>query len=217
MADVSWIQPNFAAMPETDGHGDTCGPIAIADYLHVAQGLALTTATIDSLRTQYIAAGLMNVPGLPGMTMVQIGQALEKFHHVTPVKLVPWGQLSWNQFHTDLIAALMVRQYVIVETSKASALPGNQPGVNNHFIGVWGIQSDIGYYSANGDTLLALAKGQNGVAGPVWYDATDIANSAPGAYAILPAVQLPTPPPATIPFTINGVVQHISTGSLTYA
>src|SRR5690242_16104419 len=99
---VNWTQPGLLAMTETDGHGDTCGPIVIADYLHVTQGMPLTTAQIDTLRSEYIAAGLMNTPGVPGMTMTAVAAALEKFHGVTPLGTKPWGQADINTLHNEL-------------------------------------------------------------------------------------------------------------------
>lgn len=194
MADVHWIQPGLSAMSETDGHGDTCGPIVIADYLHLAQGMTLSVAEIDTLRQQYIDAGLMDTPAYRGMTIESIAAALVKFHHVTPLKVVPWGQASFDGFHTDLINALVARQAVVQETTNASALPGNQGNVANHFILHWGIQSDLGYYAANGDTLIALNQG--GVVGPVWYNRGNLAAAGVGAYLILPAIPGPDVPAA---------------------
>lgn len=189
---VSWQQPYFAAKVEDDGHGDTCGPIVMLDYLAVVQGLPLTVAQIDSMRAQFIAAGLMNTPAYRGMTMTSLDQAFAKFYSVRSLKVVPWGKVNFDTFHADLKAAMLARQYVVIETSNAAALPGNQQGVANHFIGAWGIQSSTGYYCANGDTLLALAKG--GVVGPVWYDIGDLAACKPGAYGIYPAAPV-TPDP----------------------
>ena len=212
MADVSWVQPGFAALAETDGHGDSCGPIVMLDYRHLAHGVPLDIPTLDASRAELIGWGLMNTPGLPGMTMNAIGVALRDHYQVTPLKLVPWGQVNFQTFHTDLITSLIAHQAVIIETGNASALPGNQPGVQNHFILAWGIQSDLGYYCANGDTLLALAKG--GIAGPVWYDLADLTACQPGAYAILPAVS--PPPPPGIPLIVNGVHSTITHIEVTY-
>lgn len=212
MASVSWVQPGFAALSETDGHGDTCGPIVMLDYRHLSHGVALDIPTLDASRAELIGWGLMNTPGNPGMTMTQIGTALAVHYQVTPVKLVPWGRVDFQTFHTDLVTALLARQAVIIETADASALPGNQPGVQNHFILAWGIQSDLGYYCANGDTELALAKG--GVVGPVWYDLADITNCKPGAYCILPAVAGPPPSGATL--TLNGAKSTITHIEVTY-
>lgn len=218
---VSWVQPDLVAMTETDGHGDTCGPIVIADYLHVVQGMALTVAQIDALRAQYIAAGLMDTPQYAGMTITSIAAALEKFHNVKPLKIVPWGQFNLAVYHSDLIAAMEARQAIVHETGwqgSAGALPGNQSGVVNHFILAWGIDSANGYYCCNGDTLIALSQG--GTIGPVWYSWGNLLASGPGAYLILPAIVVPPPPPPPtprVPFTINGLTVQVEHAALTYS
>ena len=208
-APVSWVQQGLAAMSETDGHGDTCGPIVIADYIHVVQGLTLSVQEIDTLRSEYIAAGLMNTPQYTGMTATSISAALQKFHGVTPLKVVPWGQATFDSFHSDLINALIAHQAVIQETTNASALPGNQGNVQNHFILHWGIQSDIGYYACNGDTTIALNQG--GVVGPVWYNRGNLAAAGVGAYLILPGLPSPDIPDA---ITLIKAAQASLTASL---
>lgn len=217
MGAVSWTQPGLSALPETDGHGDTCGPIAMLDYRHIAHGVPLDIPTVDASRTELIGWGLMNQPGLPGMTIDQIATALSAHYQVQPVHVVSWGHADWNTFHTDLIAAMMAHQAVIIEVGAAHNLPDNQPGVDNHFVLAWGIQSDLGFYCCNGDTLRALARGGN-PAGPVWYNASDLQAAQVGAYAILPAVDPPAPPPPPpgAILTDNGVTKTVTKVSITY-
>lgn len=154
MTTVHYQQPGFMAMPETDGHGDTCGPDVMLDYAHVLNGDALTIENVDALRQELINHGLFNA----GMTMGQIVEAMHLFYGVTALAYTPWGQVNQTTLRSDLQKACTAKQAVMLETSQASKLPGNQvdPWVNNHFIIAWGLDSTQGYWCGNGDTQIAL-------------------------------------------------------------
>lgn len=195
---VHWTQPGLLAMSETDGHGDTCGPIAYLDYLHLLTPAQwpLNVTAIDTLRQFAIDDGNMNQPAWGrGMTITSMAAELEHRLHITPVKVVPYNAaLDFAAFRADLIAALLKHQLVIMETSNAAALPDNQPGVQYHFVLMGGLDSNLGYYTCNGDTMTALAHPGAAVE-PVWYGRDALAASKPCGYLILPALAPPAPPP----------------------
>lgn len=181
-ATVHYQQPGFETMAEIDGHGDTCGIDAMLAYLHVAKGLPLSLDLVDALRQHLINLHLFD----HGMTMQSIAAALSQLYGVHPVSLVPWGGVTDTGLRTDLKNATLARQAVILETSRAYNLPDNQPGVQNHFVTVWGIDSELGYWTANGDTETALRS--TGITSPVWYTWANIEAAAIGSYMILPAI-----------------------------
>ena len=192
---VHWTQLGLAAINESGGHGDECGPICIADYIHLTQGFVLDENIVQTIRTQAIGAGLMNTPQYRGMTAQSLAETIKRFYYVTPRKVVPWGQVNIDELHTDLKSIATTHEAIIVETSNAAALPDNQPGVQYHFILVWGLDSHLGYLTCNGDTETALRAGPGAIVAPRWYSWGDILASQPGAYIILPAYT-PKPPPA---------------------
>jgi hypothetical protein len=180
---VHWTQDGLAALVEGDGHGDTCGPIVMLDYLHILHGVPLTYAQTDALRTTLIHAGLFTAGS--GMTCDAIVTALTTLYGLRAVHHQSWDpNLSQQVVHDDLLAASLARLPVILEPSNASALPDNQKGIQNHFILTWGIDSVLGYYTCNGDTLTGLRNGP--VTSPVWYTWANLTASAIHAYAILP-------------------------------
>lgn len=183
---VHWQQPGLETMPEKDGHGDTCGPIVVLDYLHVSEGATLDIAAVDALRTEAINAGLMNVGNEIGMTTDQVA-ALCTRKGISVIKNSGYqANLDLAVFHADLIAAMLNKQAVIIEVDAAHNLPNNQAGVDAHFILAWGIDSALGYWIANGDTYAALAT--TTPSSPVWYSIGQIEAAQPIGYIILPAV-----------------------------
>lgn len=184
---VHWTQPEFRAVPETDGHGDTCGIDAQLAYLHVAKDYDDSLATVDSLRSLAIAHGWMNTASYRGMVITSIASML-RYLGVEPLAVVPWGQINLDTFHGELRNIYTSHRCVLYETHNAAALPGNQPGVQNHFVTIWGedSQSGLGYYTANGDTEYALA--HTTPVPPVWYTWTNLLASEPMAYLVLPAL-----------------------------
>lgn len=195
-ASVHWTQDGLEALVEgKDGHGDTCGPIAMLAYRHVAHNVALLEGTLDASRNELIAWGLMDTPGEPGMTVAAMATALRDHYSSPPVKVVDFNAgLNLDAFHADLKAAMLAHQAVIMETSDAAALPGNQPSVHYHFVLLWGIDSTDGYWCANGD-LESGIQGSAPTIAPVWVTWEHLAASQPCGYLILPAVAAPAPPP----------------------
>lgn len=195
----TWTQPGLMAMPETDGHGDTCGVIVIADYIHLLGKVNLTITDIDNMRSNLISWGLMDSQGEVGMTVSQVAAGFERYG-VTPVKVVGYSSnLNFVQFHQDIINALTHKQLVVYETSHAYALPDGQQGVDYHFVLLGGIDSLRGYLTCNGDTYTAL-KSKTPVS-PVWYGIGSLQASIPCGYIILPAIPEPAPPPPPQPPT----------------
>jgi len=195
---VHWTQPGLAALTETDGHGDTCGPIVLLDYRHLAHGVPLDVTTLDAARAELIRWGLMDAPGLPGMTIQQLAAALSQHYQVEPIKVVGYGG-DMSAFHNELERLGDTHQLVIVLHTDAAKLPDNQPGVANHFTLIGGIDSTEGYWTCNGDTETALRSG--GVTSPVWYTWAQLEASQPAGYILLPALDPPatTPPPPSAP------------------
>lgn len=190
MAAVHWQQPGFKAKSETDGHGDTCGPIVIQDYMYLKDpaNWQLSNVRLDALRSDLINAGLMNVKGEAGMTIGQIAGAFRRYG-VTPLKVVTYnGSLDFQTFRQDLIAALTAHQLVVMETTYAYKLPNNQPNVNYHFVLFGGIDSVQGYWVANGDAEYAL--GVQGAVDPYWVGVQPIQACVPCGYIILPALDI---------------------------
>lgn len=184
---VHWTQPNFQAIPENNSHGDSCGVIALLDYLAVAKGKPLTVDEVNTMRTELINMGLMDLPNLPGMTMQQI-HAAALHYGIEIVQFVDFNpSLNPAAFRDDLIAAVEKEQYVLVEWANAQSLPDNQHGVQYHFTGTWGIDSNLGYLTANGDTYTALANGDKPV-NPVWYGINDFYAAKPVGYIVFAAV-----------------------------
>jgi hypothetical protein len=158
------------------------------DYRHLVHGVPLDITTLNAERQELINWKLMNQPNLPGMTIEQIAEGFHAHYGVTPVKTVGWtGSLSWQTFHSDLISALLSHQLVIVLVQRAFNLPDNQPNVNDHFLLVGGIDTNLGYFCCNGDTKTALQHG--GIVSPVWYTSWNLESAMPGAYMILPAIE----------------------------
>ena len=222
-APVHWTQPGLMAMSETDGHGDTCGPIAYLDYLHLIDPHTwpLNVAAIDTLRQWAIDDHNMNQPAWGrGMTITSMAAELEHRLHITPVKVVPYNAaLDFAAFRADLITALRDHhQLVIMETSKGYNLPGNQPGVEYHFVLFGGIDSALGYWTCNGDTETALAHPGTAVE-PVWYDRAALQASAPVGYLILPAITPPAPPAPPPPPApdVKGALAAIATAEAALA
>lgn len=179
---IHWTEPGLEALVEGDGHGDTCGPIVILDYLHVLHNIELSYAATDTLRTSLIHAGLF-VAG-QGMTCGNIVQALSNLYGVQAIYQEAWDTVAPEELHYRIRATSLARLPMVLETSNASALPDNQKNVQNHFILSWGIDSVMGYYCCNGDTLTGLKNGP--VTSPVWYTWANLSASAIKAYAILP-------------------------------
>lgn len=180
-------------MPETDGHGDTCGIDAMLSYLSVARDLPMTIAQVDSMRSLFIAHGWMNTRSYNGMVITSIAAAFQQIYNVQPVKVVPWDdsfQLDAHlaQFHDDLKTIYQTRRAVLWETHNGQALPDNQQNVFNHFVLAWGEDSlqGLGYYTANGDLLSALT--HTTPVPPVWYTWTEYLRAEPRAYLVLPAL-----------------------------
>lgn len=193
MSGVHWVQSGAKAKIENDGHGDTCGPIVGQDYMALHSGMVLDNATLDALRQRLINDKLMDLPGDPGMTINEVATMFEKYWNVTPVKVVPFNAgLNFAQFRDDLIVALEAHQLVIMETGNAQALPDNQPGVQYHFLLFVGIDSNLGYYTCNGDTETGLRSG-NETTDPVWYGIGSLQAAKPVGYIILPAIEVPNP------------------------
>lgn len=183
---VHWQQPGLVTIPEKDGHGDTCGPIVVLDYLHVSAGGATDMAAVDALRAEAIGAGLMNVSGEVGMTTNQVALLFER-KGVAPLKNTGYQpNMDLSIFHADLINAMLNKQAVVIEVGAAHNLPNNQTGVDAHFILAWGIDSALGYFVANGDTYAALST--INPSSPVWYSIGQIEAAQPIGYIVLPAV-----------------------------
>jgi hypothetical protein len=190
MTTVHWEEPAQVAVAETDGHGDTCGEIAMLDdlVLRFPGKYQPTQAQVDAMRTECIQWHEHS----GGMTLYSIGQAMELHFGVKPVKVVPYNAaLDFQLFRHDLINALLAHQPCIMQTSLGYKLPNNQPGVLQHFIYIGGIDSLLGYRVSNGDTLAALA--HSGYVAPSWVGVNFLQASAPDAYLILPALPAQAP------------------------
>lgn len=182
---VHWVQYGFVAIPETTGHGDECGIDAALAYLHVKKGYSASLAQANALRMTAIAHGWMDTVAFKGMTVMSIA-ALLRYLGVEPTQVVPWGQVNLDEFHQTIRNIYQSHVCVLYETHNASALPGSQQGVQNHFVSIWGEDSQAGYYTANGDTLYALE--HTTPIPPVWYTWSNILASEPMGYLVLPAV-----------------------------
>lgn len=188
---VHWEEPGQVAVAETDGHGDTCGEIAMLDdlCLRFPDKFKPTQAQVDAMRAECVTWGLHS----GGMTMYSIGVALSEHYGVKPIKVVPWNaNLDFQLFRHDLINAMVNHQPCIMQTSRGGNLPNNQPGIQQHFIYIAGIDTALGYRVSNGDTLYALQHG--GVVSPSWVGVGYLEASAPDSYLILPAIPQPVPP-----------------------
>ena len=184
MPNVHWTQPGFEAIPETDGHGDTCGIDAMMTYLAIAKNHPMTEEHISMMRDELINLGLFD----HGMTMENIRDAF-RHYGVTETKFVNFNaSLNLAAFRDDIIQALENHQCVIFETANAQALPGNQAGVQYHFVSLWGIDSDLGYYCANGDLVSDFNPWKTTPQTPVWYGIGALSASHPVGYIILPSV-----------------------------
>lgn len=184
---VHWVQPEFRAVPETTGHGDECGIDASLSYLHVAKDYDDSLATVNALRSLAIAHGWMNTTSYRGMVITSIASFL-RYLGVEPLQVVPWGAINLDTFHQTLRGISQSHVCVLYETHNASALPGNQPNVQNHYVTIWGEDSvnGLGYYTANGDTLTALEHTTPVPA--TWYTWSNIVASEPMGYLVLPSL-----------------------------
>jgi hypothetical protein len=183
---VHWTQPGLEALVEGDGHGDTCGPIVILDYVHVLHNIPLSYLQTDSVRTSLLHAGLFEAG--QGMTLPNIVTALDTLYGVQAIYQEYWDTVQPAELHYRIHATSLAKLPMILETSNAAALPGNQPGVQNHFVLCWGIDSVLGYYTCNGDTVAGLRNGP--ITEPVWYTWANLDGAQIRAYAILPGADV---------------------------
>jgi hypothetical protein len=192
--------PGFASLSEfIAGLNGDCGPTATLALLHEfdAKRWPLDAAALKALDNSEIAGGFAESNGAQNIT------SLSNYLHTiqVPHATVGYAVFNWDQFHTDL-KANAGKNPVLVEWSKAGALPGDEPGVQFHFSTCGGINTGAkgdgvggGYLWCDGDNR---ADDQSGAQRPpIFYTIQSVQAAAPCAYII---GALPQPkPPVTLP------------------
>lgn len=204
----------FRAISE-QGHWLDCGIVAEIDALRACAWFrddgrsdpAMTSGLIKSWHNEY-AASIDPATNRPRMDHgTQLHDILwhlttrhpENSHiagHIPSVDVPNLTQLrTFIKYHTYHLNP------VIVFVSRAYNLPHNEAGVGGHFVTLGGIDSELGYLVANGDTTDALANKALGVNVPTYWAtwAQLTAAHVNGAIALDAAWQAPvvtTPPPA---------------------
>lgn len=155
----------FQALSE-QGHWDACAVVAEIDAVHVcAWGhVALIENSINAWRWQYVQnhrwtfdrAGKSH-----GTSLAAIYWHLtETAVHARIAGYIPYTDAPdaayRERLHTLLIQQAARGNPLIVQVCNAQALPRAEQGVKSHFVAVGGIDSDLGYWTANGDTLDAI-------------------------------------------------------------
>lgn len=160
----------FQGFGEFHGSNKDCSADAELMARHPLDGSPLDAATLNLWWGEYWNTG-HHTSG--GATLAHIYWHLTgSAHKLDPskcrvAKYIGTDKVSLDTLHSEIKAALLQRQTVIVYLGRAYALPYNERGVYGHFIALGGIDSDKGYLVGNGDDVLAL--GGKGIIPTRWY------------------------------------------------
>lgn len=130
---------------------DACGPDAILVGMNQQSGTSMSDAELYSIRQEMIGRGLFK-PG--GCTLTECkAYVIDKGYQI--ISSIPTGG-SQDSMH------MLLRTYAglypsVVFLTAAHNLIGTEQGVNGHFVDIGGIDSINGYWTANGDDVMALA------------------------------------------------------------
>lgn len=201
--------PDFRALSE-QGHWDACAIIAEIAALHACPWATLhswgdpagISGLVKSWRNEYIAAGRWTVGH--GTTLGNIYWHLA-VKHGWQERLAGYIPYSSTPNMAALRAFIKQHTYhqrpVILFIGKASELADNEAGVSGHFVTLGGIDSTLGYLTANGDTLAGLKSGVGALIPTEWNTWQRLAAAGVnGAIALdrawhPPVAATPPPPP----------------------
>jgi hypothetical protein len=201
---VKRILPGFATLSEFFSfHGD-CGELATLAALHTIdpQRWPLSGAALDALTKDELLHGEADPKLSGGQNIPSICRFLERVG-------IAYTVVGYSAFTLDKLHAALKQwaglKPLIVEWSKAGALPGDEKGVQYHYSCCGGIDTSAlggvgGYLWADGDNR---SSGKSPGA-PVIYTWEQIQAAAPIAYIVLteptksaaPTPPVPAPKPA---------------------
>jgi hypothetical protein len=179
---VAAVLPGFQALSEFWSFSDTCGETAFLVTEHALYGQpALSGPEVDAFRADMARHGF-KVEG--GTTMSDLVAYCQTVRGRTVVLANVYGS-SADAIHQTLLAHAG-RDGVVLQIAQAYKLPGNEPGVQSHFVAIGGIDPVKGYLVANGDDVLALnVNGGHGKVIPCrWMTWDEIVAAAPVAVAV---------------------------------
>lgn len=170
---------DFEAIPEFSGFTDCCGPCVEESCLAALQHRKPTATNMNAIRARDIQRGWFT-PGR-GNTVHDVWLDATEIAGVQ-VTETPFGT-DINTIHNNLHDAMLRGNPCVMQIQNATVLPGNEPGVHNHFIGVGGCDTLLGYKIANGDQIPFT--------GTYWVKWPDIEAAQPGG---LLEFHMPTSP-----------------------
>lgn len=206
---VAATLPNFQALSEFwAGLSDTCGETACLVTQHALYGApALTGDEIVKFRSDMAAHGY---PVQGGTTMGNLVAYCQKVRGLAVTYANTWANTAANRdaIHQTLLDHAG-RDGIVLQVAAAHSLPGNEPGVNSHFIAVGGVDPVKGYLVANGDDVnaLASANGHGKIIPCRWMTWAQLVAAQPVASAVFPKPTTPPAPPA--PPTSTGDSTHM--------
>lgn len=195
----------IAEFPDTASNGlpairDACW---IAAWMPIAHSYnaanPLTAQELVRLRADMTSHGDWTPGGIP-MSMGERYLRVELKAHTI-------FEPDWS-YHGDGSKAEVIHQALkvhagingaILQLEHAYNLPGNEGGVNRHFVGIGGLDSMAGYLVANGDDVRALNanKGHATTYAPRWYGWNQLLAAVPTALLVIvhpdPAVTVGVP------------------------
>jgi hypothetical protein len=195
---VHVIVPGFAAITEFVAKGpdgqpitDDCGPCANEVCIAACQHRPPSVANMVAIRQRDIEHGWFTPHAGQDLHHVYLDATQLAGMQVTEVV----QGSSIPTIHEALKAACVRGNPCVLDIFHASALPGNEPGVEHHFIAIGGIDTSKGYLVANGDH----APPTFGPVGTYWVTWNDLAKAQPVGlleYHKPAPAPLPSPPPA---------------------
>jgi hypothetical protein len=156
-----WVDPHGKEITEFAGHSDDCGPAANEVALATVQARSPTTAHMNAIRARDLAAGIFRNGG--GQNVYELVQDVQRFEPGVKVKQTPTSvnfdatpakdAAYFETVHQALKDAMSRHNACVVNVGNAAALPGNEHGVQWHFVTCIGIDDALGYLICNGDEV----------------------------------------------------------------
>lgn len=149
--------PAITALSEfIGGDHDACGPYAEEEGLAAqANGETLSWQHAEAIRKRDIVKGWFTPGG--GEPIASVYNDLITFESVHIIDYDTYSEtLDMNSIRTKLIQFAGTYP-IVIEVAAAHNLPGNEAGVNYHFVTIVGIDSNSGYLVLNADDINALS------------------------------------------------------------
>jgi len=203
------IIPGFAALSE-QGHWDACAIIAEMAAAHACpwavrmwpdvalSNPAAVNAKIVNWRQMYLSASRWTVGH--GTTLGNIYWHLGELHAHLAGYIPTVNSPNLTALHDFVKRHTYHGNPVIIFISRAYNLTKNEAGVYGHFVTLGGIDSTLGYVTANGDTLDGLRSAAGAIIPCQWNTwAQLVAAGINGAIALDASYAPPAPPSPPAP------------------